>query len=102
MTAAPVACACARSAPGKRDREDRMTHISRRTMLGTAAAMATMPALAEGCRVGPPEHHKGPLVFMDYDQLELDASYDQVTYEPLIAQTSQRLASNSAAVRGRI
>jgi arylformamidase len=54
-------------------------------MLGTAAAMAATPALAEGCKVGLPQHHKGPLVFMDYDQLELDASYDQVYYEPLIA-----------------
>jgi arylformamidase len=42
------------------------------------------------------------LVFMDYDQLELDASYDQVYYEPLIAQVSQRLASNSNGVRARI
>jgi len=79
-----------------------MKHISRRTMLATVAAMAGTPALAEGCQVGPPQHHKGPPVFMDYDQVELDASYDQVTYEPLIAQTSQRLASNSEAVRARI
>jgi arylformamidase len=39
---------------------------------------------------------------MDYDQLELDASYDQVYYEPLIAQVSQRLASNSEATRVRL
>ena len=56
----------------------------------------------EGCQVGPPQHHKRPLVFMDYDQLELDASYDQIYYEPLIAQMSQRLASNSNAMRARI
>lgn len=63
-----------------------MKQISRRTMLGTAATTMTTAAFAEGCRVGPPQHHKGPLVFMDYDQLELDASYDQVYYEPLIAR----------------
>jgi arylformamidase len=79
-----------------------MKQISRRAMLGTAAAMAATPALADGCQVGPPQHHKGPLVFMNYDQLELDASYDQVYYEPLIAQVSQRLASNSDAMRARI
>ena len=45
--------------------------ISRRTMLATTVAMAASPALAEECRVGPPPHHKGPLVFMDYDQVEL-------------------------------
>jgi arylformamidase len=79
-----------------------MKQISRRTMLGTTVAMAATPAFAEGCPVGPPQHHKGPLVFMDYDQLELDASYDQVYYEPLIAQVSQRLDSNSDATRARI
>ena len=41
-------------------------------------------------------------MFLDYDQVELDASYDQVSYEPLIAQVSQRLASNSEAARARI
>jgi arylformamidase len=76
--------------------------ISRRAMLGAAAAMAASPALAEECRIGPPPHHKGPLVFMDYDQVELDASYDQVQYEPTIRRVSQRLASNSGAVRARI
>jgi len=79
-----------------------MTTISRRTMLGTAAPMPATPAFAEGCPVGPPQHHKGPSVFMDYDQLELDASYDQVYYEPLIAQVSERLNSNSDAMRARI
>jgi arylformamidase len=39
---------------------------------------------------------------MDYDQVELDASYDQAYYEPLIRQVSQRLASNSDAVRARL
>ena len=58
--------------------------ITRRTMLGAAATIAAVPAMAEECRVGPPPHHKGPLVFMDYDQVELDASYDQEVYEPLI------------------
>src|SRR6202051_186019 len=76
--------------------------VSRRAMLATSVAMAATPALAEGCQVGPPQHHKGPLVFMDYDQLELDASYDQVYYEPLIAQDSDRLASNSESMRARI
>src|SRR5215831_7067927 len=79
-----------------------MSQICRRTMLGAAAAMVTTSAFAEGCQVGPPQHHKGPLVFMNYDQLELDASYDQVYYEPLIAQVSQRLASNSDSTRARV
>jgi arylformamidase len=76
--------------------------VSRRTMLAATAAMAASPALAEECRLGPPPHHKGPPVFMDYDQIELDASYDQVSYEPLLGQVSQRLATNSEAMRARI
>ena len=79
-----------------------MKQISRRTALGTAAFMATTPAFAEGCQVGPPPHHKGPLVFLDYDQVELDASYDQVYYEPLIGDVGKRLNSNSDAMRARI
>ena len=76
--------------------------ISRRTMLTATAALATSPALAQDCRIGPPPHSKGPLVFMDYDQIELDAAYDQRFYEPLLMQVSQRLASNSEAARARI
>jgi arylformamidase len=76
--------------------------LSRRAMLAGAATMAAGPALAEGCQVGPVPHHKGPLVFLDYDQVELDASYDQVVYEPMIEQSSKRLASNSDAVRARL
>ena len=39
---------------------------------------------------------------MDYDQLELDAAYDQSYYEPLGGQTYARLISNSEAVRVRL
>ena len=76
--------------------------LTRRAILGSATAMITAPALAQECRLGPPEHHKGPTVFMGYDQLELDAAYDQDYYEPLSRQTYARLASNSEAVRARI
>jgi arylformamidase len=78
-------------------------------MLAAAAAMATTPAaaqtppfLARKCEVGPPAHDKGPLVFMDYDQIELDAAYHQRTYEPLLDRVNQRLVSTSADVRARL
>jgi arylformamidase len=77
--------------------------VSRRSILGsTAAALITAPAFAQECGLGPPPHHKGPTVFMDYDQLELDAAYDQAYYEPLGNQTYTRLASNSDAARSRL
>jgi len=77
-------------------------NITRRTMLNAAASIAAEPAIAQECRLGPPPHHKGPLVFMDYDQLELDTSYDQRYYEPLLEQVVKRLASNSETVRARL
>jgi arylformamidase len=79
------------------------TQITRRTALGgVVAAMAAAPALAEDCRIGPPPHEKGPLVWMDMDQLELDAAYDQAFYAPLRLEVIKRLVSTSEAVRGRI
>jgi arylformamidase len=78
--------------------------LSRRTLLaagGAAAALAPAPALAEACRVGPPSHDKGPLVWMDMDQVELDAAYDQAFY----ANTKQAIArftSDSELARLRL
>jgi arylformamidase len=51
---------------------------------------------------GPPQHEKGPLVFLNYDQIELDAAYDQAVYQPNILQLNKRWASNSARTRARI
>jgi arylformamidase len=76
--------------------------ITRRIVLGSGATIAVTPALAEECQIGPPPHQKGPLVFMDYDQVELDAAYDQSFYAPLAEQIWQRLAAVSEATRGRL
>jgi arylformamidase len=76
--------------------------ISRRSLLGTAAAMAATPALAERCQVGPPSHEKGPKVWMDMDQIELDAAYDQSAYAPMIDQIQKRFASSSETTRRRL
>ena len=76
--------------------------ITRRAALGGAAAMVAVPAFAEECRIGPPPHAKGPAVWMDMDQVELDAAYDQAFYAPLRLEIIQRRASISEAVRMRI
>jgi arylformamidase len=52
--------------------------------------------------LGPPPHPKGPKVYLDYDQVELDAAYDQTVYEPDIDQLSARLHSDSDTVRARL
>jgi arylformamidase len=50
----------------------------------------------------PPAREKGPLVWLDLDQRELDEAYDQIKYAPNLPQILGRYASNSAALRARI
>ena len=45
---------------------------------------------------------KGPPVWLDMDQAELDAAYDQSRYAPNRQQILQRYAINSEAVRARL
>jgi arylformamidase len=66
-----------------------------------AAGIILPPPRVEPHR-GPPPHEKGPLVFLDYDQVELDAAYDQQVYQPNIVQVGKRWTSNSARVRARL
>src|SRR4051794_9419927 len=73
--------------------------LSRRAMVAAVAVAAATPALAEDCHIGPPPHPKGPLVWMDMDQVEIDAAYDQSFYAPLAPVIGRRRAANSEAVR---
>jgi arylformamidase len=95
----------------QRDGQSRRGPVTRRNVLATAAAAtavaatASAPSLgadAKTCLIGPPPHAKGPLVFMNYDQVELDAAYDQSAYAPLGFQITARRASNSAETRRRL
>jgi arylformamidase len=75
--------------------EDRM---SRRTVMGAAAAatVVTTSAAAQQPRV------KGPRVWLDMDQKELDDAYDQAVYAPNRDQMSKRRAANSELIRARL
>jgi arylformamidase len=53
-------------------------------------------------RIGPPDHDKGPLIFASYDQIELDAAYDQAMYAPFRDHVVQRFAAASDAAIGRL
>src|SRR6185312_4019385 len=92
----------------QRDPESMKGELTRRIVLGGAAAISmAAPALAAeggsgGCRIGPPPHPKGPLVFMNYDQIELDAAYDQSAYAPLGKQIQARRTTNSEETRRRL
>jgi arylformamidase len=72
-------------------------------MLGAAAAgalLAISPALAQ--QPVPAPRAKGPRVWLDMDQAELDAAYDQSVYAPNLQQIIKRYATNSEGVRARL
>jgi arylformamidase len=80
--------------------------ITRRSLLGAATVLAATPVQAQTpaptCPIGPPPHASGPHVWMDMDQVELDAAYDQSFYAPLRREITQRLATNSELARVRL
>lgn len=78
--------------------------LTRRTALAAGLGLAAAPALAQDkCQLGPPSgREKGPPVFLDYDQIELDAAYDQDAYQPHTARVNDRLAMRSYETRTRL
>jgi arylformamidase len=81
--------------------------MSRRTILAAAATASyglthERAVAQQQCPLGPPQHEKGPRVFLDYDQAELDAAYNQAAYAPLMGQILKRFASDSDAARARL
>jgi arylformamidase len=76
--------------------------MSRRTVIGAAAAsLAAGAASAEQAPQSQP-HVKGPRVWLDFDQQELDDAYDQSKYAPNRDQMNRRRASISEEVRARL
>jgi arylformamidase len=75
-----------------------MGDFNRRTVLAGATLAATGGvALAQ-----VPARQKGPLVWLDMDQQELDDAYDQSKYAANLAQIVKRYATNSEQVRARL
>ena len=75
-----------------------MGDFNRRTVLAGATLAATGGvALAQA-----PARQKGPLVWLDMDQQELDDAYDQSKYAANLAQIVKRYATNSEQVRARL
>ncbi len=84
--------------PGGRD------HLTRRTLLATAAAgaAAASGSAAMAQRAPQPARQKGPLIWLDMDQQDLDDAYDQLVYAPNLDHVLKRLARNSELVRERL
>jgi arylformamidase len=74
--------------------------MSRRTVIGAAAASLAAGAASAQAPQGQPQV-KGPRVWLDFDQQELDDAYDQSKYAPNRDQMNRRRASISAEVRAR-
>jgi arylformamidase len=66
----------------------------------TQAIQNTLPAAADA--KSPPVRQKGPRVFLDMDQAELDDAYTQIKYAPNQPQIVARYASNSALARAHL
>ena len=77
--------------------------LSRRALL-TAAAGAAAAAVAHtaAAQTTPAARIKGPAVWLDMDQKELDDAYDQAKYAPNRQEVLKRWATNSDAVRARL
>ena len=91
----------------KTDRGSDRTGITRRTLLvaGVAGGMLAGGGPAFAQQSAPAQQTpraKGPLVWLDMDQAELDAAYDQTKYAPNLQQILKRNATNSEAVRARL
>jgi arylformamidase len=77
----------------------------RAVMTGTAAAVlaaSSLPAAAQQAAPAAPPHEKGPLVWMNLDQKELDDAYTQIKYAPNLPQIVKRYGTVSADMRKRI
>src|SRR5438105_6746070 len=76
---------------------------TRRTFLGGLAGAAAVAgsARAEDC-APKAQRTKGPRVWLDMDQAELDDAYDQSVYAPNSRQISARYATNSELARKRL
>ncbi|HLK48636.1 MAG TPA: alpha/beta hydrolase [Bryobacteraceae bacterium] len=72
--------------------------MTRRSMVGTVGAIAVQAQI----KMGPPPHTKGPKVFLDYDQVELDAAYNQALYAPNAAEVQRRYARQSELTQSRL
>ena len=86
------------------------TRVARRAFLGgtlaTAAVTAVRPLVAQQLQThmppGTARKAKGPLVFLDYDKDEIDASYTQSLWALNQAEVAKRDAQKSAAALARL
>jgi arylformamidase len=78
------ACEAAREEDIMQDRQRIEVKLTRRGLVASAAAssfaLVSDPATAQRCPATPPVRTKGPPVWLDLDQEDLDNAYDQEVY----------------------
>src|SRR3989475_2250091 len=87
-------------------RQDTASRVgARRKFLGTASAGVMLAAAGSAfaqVHAQPTPRAKGPRVWLDLDQKELDDAYDQSVYAPNQPQVTGRYATNSEITRARL
>ena len=86
----------------KQDNDVERQPIARRTVLTGAAAGLVAAGTSLFGQETAPTRVKGPRVWLDMDQKELDDAYDQSVYAPNLRQVIGRWITNSNAVRARL
>ncbi len=76
--------------------------LTRRLFLAAGAAAAGLVTVGPVLAQQPAPRVKGPRVWLDLDQAELDAAYDQSVYAPNLQQVVKRYGTNSDSLRGRL
>ncbi len=76
--------------------------LTRRALVAGTAAASVIGASRIASAQQPAPRVKGPLVWLDMDQKELDDAYDQSVYAPNIQIVLKRSARNSELVRERL
>jgi arylformamidase len=77
-------------------------HLHRRDFIMAAAGGAALAAAGPALAQQPAARQKGPRVWLDMDQQELDDAYDQSKYAPNIQQVLKRYETSSEALRKRL
>jgi arylformamidase len=81
------------------DRDPIVVKLTRRRLFTGAIAgtfaIAGYPAAAQRCPATPPARTKGPPVWLDFDQEDLDDAYDQAAYAFNSRHIAERLAANN-------
>ncbi len=76
--------------------------LTRRALLAAGMAATGLATAKAVIAQAPAPRAKGPPVWLDMDQAELDAAYDQGVYAPNLRQVLGRYRTNSELVRARV